>query len=79
MREVVIVSGARTAIGSFGGVLKDVSAIDLGATVMKAAIARAGLKPQRSGIMAETAPDALKDQGVIELEKATGDYSADAQ
>ena len=78
MREVVIVSGARTAIGSFGGVLKDVSAIDLGATVMKAAIARAGLKPQRSGVMAETAPDALKDQGVIDLEKAAGDYSTDA-
>ena len=47
MREVVIVSAARTAIGSFGGTLKDVSTRELGATVIKAAVERAGLKPEQ--------------------------------
>jgi acetyl-CoA C-acetyltransferase len=46
MREVVIVSAVRTAIGSFGGALKDVPAVDLGAVVIKEAVKRAGLKPE---------------------------------
>ena len=44
MREVVIASAVRTAIGSFGGSLKDVSAADLGALVIKEALNRARLK-----------------------------------
>lgn len=44
MREVVIASAVRTAIGSFGGGLKDVSASDLGAIVIKEAVAKAGIK-----------------------------------
>jgi acetyl-CoA C-acetyltransferase len=44
-REVVIVSAVRTAIGSFGGALKDVSAPQLGAVVIKEALAKAGLAP----------------------------------
>lgn len=47
MRDVVIVSGARTPIGSFGGVFKDVSAADLGAVAIRAALARAGLEPNQ--------------------------------
>ncbi|WP_125153349.1 acetyl-CoA C-acetyltransferase [Clostridium rectalis] len=47
MREVVIASAVRTAVGSFGGVLKDVPAVDLGATVIKEAINRAGIKPEQ--------------------------------
>ena len=46
MKDVVIVSAVRTALGSFGGTLKDVSAVDLGATVIKEAITRAGVKPE---------------------------------
>ena len=42
-KEVVIVSAVRTAIGSFGGALKDVSAPQLGAIVIKEALAKAGL------------------------------------
>ena len=42
MRDVVIVSGARTAVGSFGGSLKDVRTVDMGALVIKEAIRRAG-------------------------------------
>ncbi|MCD8507739.1 MAG: acetyl-CoA C-acetyltransferase [Erysipelotrichaceae bacterium] len=46
MKEVVIVSAVRTAIGTFGGSLKDVSAVDLGATVVKEAIAQAKISPE---------------------------------
>ncbi|MDS0528343.1 acetyl-CoA C-acetyltransferase [Clostridium sp. SHJSY1] len=46
MREVVIASAVRTALGSFGGSLKDVSAADLGALVIKEAVSRAGIKPE---------------------------------
>jgi len=46
MREVVIVSAVRTALGTFGGSLKDVSAVDLGALVIKEAVKRAGIKPE---------------------------------
>lgn len=46
MKEVVIVSAVRTAIGSFGGALKDVPAVDLGALVIKEAVNRAGIKPE---------------------------------
>lgn len=47
MKEVVIVSAARTAIGSFGGTLKDVPARKLGAICIKEALDRAGLKPEQ--------------------------------
>ncbi|HWF86156.1 MAG TPA: acetyl-CoA C-acetyltransferase [Vicinamibacterales bacterium] len=47
--EVVILSACRTPIGVFGGALKDVSAVDLGAIVIKDAIARAGVKPADIG------------------------------
>jgi acetyl-CoA C-acetyltransferase len=47
MKEVVIVSAVRTPIGSFGGTLKDLSATKLGAVAIKAAIARAGIKPEQ--------------------------------
>ena len=45
MREVVIVSAVRTAIGSFGGSLKDIPAAELGSIVIKEAVNRAGIKP----------------------------------
>ena len=47
MKNCVIVSAARTAIGSFNGALATTSAINLGATVIKAALERAQLDPQR--------------------------------
>lgn len=42
--EVVIVSAARTAIGNFNGSLKNISALELGATVIKGALEKVGLK-----------------------------------
>ncbi len=46
-RTVYIVSAVRTPIGSFGGALKDILATQLGAIAIKAAVERAGLKPQQ--------------------------------
>src|SRR4029453_17372092 len=43
MDNAVILSACRTPIGSFGGALKDLSASDLGAIVIREAIARAGI------------------------------------
>ncbi|WP_102274674.1 acetyl-CoA C-acetyltransferase [Cytobacillus massiliigabonensis] len=45
--EVVIVSAVRTAIGSFNGSLKDISAPELGAAAIKGALEKAGLKPEQ--------------------------------
>ena len=46
MREVVVASAARTAIGSFGGAFKDVSAKDLGVAAAKEAMNRAKITPE---------------------------------
>ncbi|MEE2976530.1 MAG: beta-ketothiolase BktB [Pseudomonadota bacterium] len=48
-REVVVVSGVRTAIGTFGGSLKDVAPCELGALVVREALARAGVKGEEVG------------------------------
>jgi acetyl-CoA C-acetyltransferase len=48
MREVVIVSGARTAIGNFGGALQDIPAVQLQATAIKAALKKVGVRPGRN-------------------------------
>jgi acetyl-CoA C-acetyltransferase len=45
MKDVVIVSACRTAIGAFGGTLKDMIAAQIGAVTMKAAVERAGIDP----------------------------------
>ena len=49
MEDIVILSGARTAIGTFGGSLAGTSPIDLGATVAKAALDRAGVSGDQIG------------------------------
>ncbi len=69
MKEVVIVSGSRTSIGSFGGSLKDVSAIEMGSTVMSETLKKINLKPVPGALHKEICPDKLKDQGQIDLEK----------
>lgn len=46
MREIVIAAAVRTGVGSFAGSLKDVSAVDLGATVIKEALGKAGVAPE---------------------------------
>jgi acetyl-CoA C-acetyltransferase len=61
--RIVVLDGARTAIGSFGGVLKDVPAHDLGATAIKAALERAGIAASEvdevvMGCIGQVGPDA---------------------
>jgi acetyl-CoA C-acetyltransferase len=48
-REVVVLSGARTAIGSYGGSLKDIPPSELGAKCVREAVKRAGVKPAEVG------------------------------
>ncbi|HEX6529564.1 MAG TPA: acetyl-CoA C-acyltransferase family protein [Burkholderiales bacterium] len=48
-REVVVVSGARTAIGDYGGALKELAATKLGSIAIKEAVARAKVEPARVG------------------------------
>jgi len=48
-REVVVVSGARAPIGSFGGSLKDIAPAELAARVIKEAVARAGIDAAQVG------------------------------
>ena len=79
MKEVVIVSGARTAIGTFGGGLKDVPVTELGAVVMKDALKRVNLKPVAGDGMKAATPDKLKDQGLVDLEKQSYDWADDGQ
>jgi len=46
MRDVVIASAARTAVGSFGGGLKDIPAVELGKIAVMEALKRGGVKPE---------------------------------
>ena len=79
MREVVIVSAARTAVGTFGASLKDVSAIKLGAIAIGEAIKKAGLKPIVKKELLDVAPDAFKTAGMTELEKSHYKWNESAQ
>jgi len=69
MVEAVIVSGVRTAIGNYGGALKDIPAARLGATVIKEALKRAGVRPSRNADVMAGAPAIFKDAGLCEPEK----------
>lgn len=46
MRKAVVVSAKRSAIGNFGGVFKDISAVELGVHTLKAILAETGVKPE---------------------------------
>jgi len=76
VKEVVVVSGARTAVGAFGGSLKDMSAANLGSVAIKGALRRAGLRPEPSKELLDCGPDALKSDGMIELEKKYYDWES---
>ncbi len=79
MTEVVIVSGARTAIGTFGGSLKEVPVVELGALVIKEALKNAGLRPAPSKELLNYAPRALASAGMIELERQYYDWAQSLQ
>ncbi|CAI8768054.1 acetyl-CoA C-acyltransferase family protein [Pseudomonas sp. IT-P294] len=61
--EIFVVSAARTAIGSFGGALKDVPLADLATTAVKAALQRSGVDPAQVGhlVMGNVIPTETRD------------------
>jgi acetyl-CoA C-acetyltransferase len=75
MKDVVIVGGTRTAVGAFGGALKNSSVVDLGAIVIKAVLQRLNLKPVVSPAMRDMAPKVLRGSGPIALEQGYQDWS----
>ena len=74
MTEAVIVSGVRTAIGNYGGALRDIPVEKLGSIVIKEALNRVGLRPKRDPEVLSYAPEVFKDTGLIELEKRYYDW-----
>ena len=78
MRDVVVVSGSRTAIGTFGSGLKDVPVAQLGALVMKDVLKRVDLKPVAGETAMACAPEKLKNEGLIDLEKHSYDWDDSA-
>jgi acetyl-CoA C-acetyltransferase len=79
VKDVVIVSGARTPVGAFGGSLKTTPVVDLGATVLKETLKKVGLKPVATEELIRFEPDFLKGAGMIELEKKHFDYDDSLQ
>ncbi|MBW2104610.1 MAG: acetyl-CoA C-acetyltransferase [Deltaproteobacteria bacterium] len=79
MRDVVIVGGIRTPVGSFGGSLKGTPVVTLGSLVLKETLKKIGLRPFASEELKGFEPDALKGLGMIELEKNTYDYDDSLQ
>lgn len=75
MKEVVIVGGCRTPIGAFGGSLKDMGVVSLGSLVIREALKRAGLRPKSGKELLAHGPDAVKSDGVVELEREHYDYA----
>ena len=74
MNDVVIVSGVRTAVGTFGGSLKTTPVVELGALVLKETLKKVNLKPVATDPLTQFEPDSLKGIGMIELEKEGYDY-----
>jgi acetyl-CoA C-acetyltransferase len=76
LKEAVIVSAVRTAIGNYGGTLCDTPAVKLGSLVIKEALKRAGLRPKRDPEILSLAPEAFKDAGLTELERRHYDWDS---
>ena len=76
MQEVVIVSGSRTPVGSFGGSLKTIPVVDLGATVLGDVLTKAGLRPETPAATHQYAPAFMQQNGLIDLERDAGHWDA---
>ncbi len=79
MREAVIVSGARTAVGAFGGSLKSTPVVQLGALVLKETLRKAGLRPVANNNSLQFEPDLISGLGMVNLEKEYYDYDDSLQ
>lgn len=76
MSDAVIVSGARTAVGEFGGSLKGISVVELGRLVIKEAIIRAGLRPAISADIKGFRPAIFGDFDMTDIQKKGYDYDS---
>ena len=76
MKEVVVVNGVRTAIGTFGGTIKDIPVVQLGSLVIKGVLQKSNLKPASSEKVLDYAPEKLKGTGLTELEKKYYDWDS---
>jgi len=75
MRDVVIVSGARTSVGAFDGSLRSTPVVQLGTLVLKETLKKAGLRPIAGAELTRVEPDPLKGLGMTALEKGGHDYA----
>ena len=78
MKEVVIVSGARTAIGNFGGALREITVVQLGSKVIGDVLKRNGLRPVPNKDSLAFRPELL-GPGMIELEKKNSSWDQTAK
>ncbi len=76
MKEVVVVSGVRTAIGTFGATIKDIPVVQLGSLVIKGVLQKSNLKPASSEKALGYAPEKLKGSGLTDLEKKYYDWDS---
>ena len=79
MENVVVVSGSRTAIGAFGGVLKATPVVELGAATIKATLKKVGLRPVPDTDAIGCCPSSIRDVDRIELERQYDDYCKDSR
>lgn len=79
MQDVVIVSGTRTPVGTFGGSLKTTPVVQLGVLVLKETLKKVNLRPVATEALTQFEPDALKGRGMIDLEKEGYDYDESLQ
>lgn len=79
MKNAVIVSGMRTPVGSFGGALKTIPVVDLGALVLKETLKKVGLRPVATEELIRFEPNFLKGSQMVELEKRYYDYNDSLQ
>ena len=78
-QNVVIVSAARTAVGTFGKSLNTIPVVQLGVLVLKEVLKKANLRPISTEASTQFEPDALKGVGMIALEKDVYDYNDSLQ
>jgi len=77
--QPVIVSAVRTAVGGFGGALKDVLVVDLGKVVIREVLRRAGVRPVVPDDLKEIRPRILKEVEKSEIEAKYMDWDASLQ
>lgn len=76
MENVVIVSGSRTPIGAYGGTLKSTPVVELGAITLKETLKKAGTRPVASEDCLNFGADAIRDDGLVELESRYHDFDS---